>query len=88
MIDGLPRSATVQAVRDSEPTFVCRAAFTEMLHQHPELYVDIVTTLAARLRQSDQDMMASSLLTVRARVARACSSSPAYFGEVRYWDGS
>ena len=43
MIDGLPRSASVQAIRDCELTFVGRAAFTEMLHQHPELYVDIVT---------------------------------------------
>ena len=48
MIDGLPRSATIQAVRDCELTFVGRAAFTETLHQHPQLYVDIVTTLAAR----------------------------------------
>ena len=70
MIDGLPRSASVEAIRDCELTFIGRAAFTEMLHQHPELYLDIVTTLAARLRQSDEDMVASSFLTVRARVAR------------------
>jgi len=81
MIDGLPRSATIQAVRDCELTFVGRAAFTEMLHQHPELYVDIVTTLAARLRQSDEDMMASSFLTVRARVARALLQFVRHFGE-------
>src|SRR5215467_12506216 len=71
MIDGLPRSATVQALRDCELTFVSRAAFTEMLSQRPELYIDIATTLAARLRQSDEDLAASSFLTVRARVARA-----------------
>ena len=34
MIDGLPRSASVQAIRDCELTFVA-AAFTEMLNQHP-----------------------------------------------------
>jgi CRP/FNR family transcriptional regulator len=71
MIDGLPRSASVQAVRDCELTFVSRAAFTDMLRRHPELYRDIVTTLAARLRQSDEDMVASSFLTVGARVARS-----------------
>ena len=71
MIDGLPRSATVQAVRECELTFVSRAAFTDMLNRHPQLYIDIVATLAARLRQSDEDMVASSFLTVRARVARA-----------------
>jgi CRP/FNR family transcriptional regulator, cyclic AMP receptor protein len=37
MIDGLPRSASVQAIRDCEFTLIKRAAFTEKLHQHPEL---------------------------------------------------
>ena len=50
MIDGLPRSATVQAVRDCVLTFVSRAAFTDMMSRHPELYSDIVMTLASRLR--------------------------------------
>jgi CRP/FNR family cyclic AMP-dependent transcriptional regulator len=81
MIDGLPRSASVQAVRDCELTFVSRAAFTEMLRRHPELYVDIVTTLAARLRQTDEDMVASSFLTVRARVARALLQFALQLGE-------
>ena len=52
MIDGLPRSASVQAIRDSELTFVGRATFTEMLHQQPELYVGIVTTLSARRHEA------------------------------------
>ena len=81
MIDGLPRSATIQAVRDCELTFIGRAAFTDMLHQHPELYVDIVKTLAARLRHSDEDMVASSFLTVRARVARALLQFARLLGE-------
>lgn len=81
MIDGLPRSASVQAIRDCELTFVGRAAFTEMLHQHPELYVDLVATLAARLRQSDEDLVASSFLTVRARVARALLQFARQLGE-------
>lgn len=81
MIDGLPRSATVQAVRDCVLTFVRRAAFTDMLSRHPELYSDIVMTLAARLRQSDEDMMASSFLTVRGRVARALLGFAHHLGE-------
>lgn len=81
MIDGLPRSASVQAIRDCELTFVSRAAFTEMLRRHPELYIDIVTTLAARLRQSDEDMVATSFLTVRARVARALLEFARQLGE-------
>ena len=81
MIDGLPRSASVRALRDCELTFVSRAAFTEMLQRHPELYRDIVTTLAARLRQTDEDMAASSFQTVRARVARALLQYTRHLGE-------
>jgi CRP/FNR family transcriptional regulator len=81
MIDGLPRSATVQAVRECELTFVSRAAFTDLMTRHPELYRDIVITLAARLRQSDEDMVASSFLMVRARVARALLAFARHLGE-------
>jgi CRP/FNR family transcriptional regulator len=81
MIDGLPRSATVQAVRACVLTFISRAALTDMLRRHPELYRDIVMTLAARLRQSDEDMVASSFLTVRARVARALLQFARQLGE-------
>jgi CRP/FNR family transcriptional regulator len=81
MIDGLPRSATVQAVRDCVLTFVSRAAFTDMMSRHPELYRNIVMTLAARLRQSDDDVVASSFLTVRARVARALLEFARHLGE-------
>ena len=81
MIDGRPRSATVQAVRDCVLTFVSRAAFTDLMNRHPELHRDIVTTLAARLRQSDEDMVASSFLTVRARVARALLVLARHLGE-------
>jgi CRP/FNR family cyclic AMP-dependent transcriptional regulator len=81
MIDGQPRSATVQAVRDCVLTFVSRAAFTDMMSRNPELYRTIVMTLAARLRQSDDDMVASSFLTVRARVARALLEFARHLGE-------
>lgn len=81
MIDSLPRSATVQAVRPCELSFVSRAAFTHLLHQHPELYGDILKTLAGRLRQSDEDMVASTFLTVRARIARALLQFARHLGE-------
>jgi CRP/FNR family transcriptional regulator len=81
MIDGLPRSATIQAIRDCDLTFVSRASFSAMLQQHPELYIDIARTLAARLRQSDEDMVASTFLTVRARVARALLQFAGQLGE-------
>ena len=81
MIDELPRSATVHAVRPSELTFISRAAFTELLRGSPQLYADIVKTLAARLRQSDEDMVASTFLSVSARVARALLQFARHLGE-------
>ena len=74
------RSASVQ-VRDCALTFVGRAAFTELLRRHPEFYSDVATTLAERLRQSDEDMVASSFLTVHARVARALLQFARHLGE-------
>jgi len=81
MIDGLPRSATIQALRDCELTFVSRTAFTELLNRHRELYVDIVRTLASRLRQSDEELAATSFLSARARVARALLQFARHLGE-------
>ena len=81
MIDGLPRSASVQAVRDCQLTFVSRSVFSAMLQDHPEIYADLVSTLAARLRQSDEEMLASSFLSVRARVARALLQFASQLGE-------
>lgn len=81
MIDGLPRSATVQAVRNCVLTFVSRAAFNDVLSRHPKLYIDIMLTLSARLRQSDEDRVASSFLTINARVARALLEFARHLGE-------
>ncbi len=81
MIDGLPRSASVAAVRDCSLTFISRAAFTAMLRSHPELYRDIVALLADRLRRSDDEMIAASFLTVRARVARALLQFARHLGQ-------
>lgn len=71
MIDDLPRSATISAIVGCELTFVSRKAFTDFLRRHPELNAFLVTTLVARLRQTDEEAAAATFLTVKARVARA-----------------
>src|SRR5262245_28498974 len=81
MIDGLPRSATVQALRDSRLTFLPRSIFVECLRDHPEIYVQLVTILVARLRQADEEVAESSFLTLEARVARALLQFTKYLGE-------
>ena len=81
MIDGLPRSATVQALRDSRLTFVARSVFLGCLRDYPEMYRHIVTTLVARLRQADEEVAAASFLSFKARIARALLHFAKYLGE-------
>ena len=71
IIDGLPRSATVVAIRDCRLSFISREAFVSCLREYPEIYSDLVATLVSRLREADEAMAAASFLTVKARVARA-----------------
>jgi CRP-like cAMP-binding protein len=80
-IDGLPRSASVAAVRDSELSFVSRAAFLGFAEQHPRLYKDLVSLLAARLRDTDAVVAAGSFLPLKGRVARALLDLSEAFGQ-------
>jgi CRP/FNR family transcriptional regulator, cyclic AMP receptor protein len=69
MIDGLPRSSSVVAVRDTALSFLSRAAFEELAKQHPEVYKSLVRLLAMRLREADAVIAAGSFLPLRGRVA-------------------
>jgi CRP/FNR family transcriptional regulator, cyclic AMP receptor protein len=71
MIDRLPRSASVVALRDSVLRFISREAFEKRVNEHPETYQTLVAILASRLRQANEALAADSFLTVKARVARA-----------------
>jgi len=71
IIDGLPRSATVVAIRDCKLSFISREAFANCVREYPEINGYLVATLVARLREADEEMAAASFLTVKARVARA-----------------
>src|SRR5260370_12129817 len=69
IIDGLPRSASVVAVRDAQLSFISRAAFEDFANKHPEIYKSLVTLIAARLRETDATIAAGSFLPLRGRVA-------------------
>ena len=79
-IDGLPRSASVAAVRNSELTFVSRAAFQAFANGNPEVYRHLVALLAARLRDTDAVLAAGSFLPLKGRVARALLDLAEAFG--------
>jgi CRP/FNR family transcriptional regulator, cyclic AMP receptor protein len=83
IIDGLPRSASVSALRDCKLRFVSRKAFETFAAARPEIYKYFVKILAARLRDTDQIIAAGSFLPLKGRVARALLDlAHAFGGEV------
>jgi CRP/FNR family transcriptional regulator, cyclic AMP receptor protein len=81
MIDGLPRSASVVAMRDCVLRFVSREAFQRRANTKSETHQVLQAILAARLRQVDEDLVATTFLTVKARVARALLKLAEYIGQ-------
>jgi len=81
VLDGLPRSATVLALRDSELLFVSKAKFDQCAHKHPELYQHLLTLLASRLRETNDVIAAESFLPLRGKVAMTLMDLAEHFGE-------
>jgi CRP/FNR family cyclic AMP-dependent transcriptional regulator len=80
MIDGLPRSAAVVAVRDSTLSFLSRAAFEAFAQKNPEVYKTLVKLLAMRLRETDTVVAAGSFLPLKGRVASTLLDLAEHFG--------
>ena len=81
IIDGLPRSASVVAVRDASVSFLSSAAFEAFAEEHPELNKSLVRLLAQRLRETDTGVAASSFLSLKGRVARTMLELAEHFGQ-------
>ena len=69
ILDGLPRSASVVAVRDTVLSRLSRAEFDAYAERHPELYKSLITLLTQRLRETNVAVAAGSFLSLRGRVA-------------------
>jgi CRP-like cAMP-binding protein len=80
MIDAQPRSASVAAVRDSELSFVSRAAFDAFADENPQVFRHVVSMLVRRLRDTNNVVMAASFLSLKGRVAQALLSLAEAFG--------
>jgi len=81
MIDGLPRSAAVVAVRDSALSFLSRPSFEAFAQRRPEIYKSLVTLLATRLRETDTVIAAGSFLPLKGRVASTLLELADHFGQ-------
>jgi CRP/FNR family transcriptional regulator, cyclic AMP receptor protein len=71
VIDRMPRSASIVALRDSVLRFISREAYEKRVLAYPETKQALLEILAFRLRQADEELAASTFLSVKARVARA-----------------
>jgi len=81
ILDGLPRSATVAAVRDATLSSVSRAEFEAFAEEHPEVYKSLVKVLAHRLRDTDTVVAAGSFLSLKGRVAQTMLELANHFGQ-------
>jgi CRP/FNR family cyclic AMP-dependent transcriptional regulator len=81
VLDGLPRSASVLALRDSELLFASKVKFDQYAHNHPELYQHLLMLLASRLRDTNDVIAAESFLPLRGRVAVTLLELAEHFGE-------
>ena len=71
MIDRMPRSASVLALRDSVLRFISREAYEKRVLARPETKQALLEILAFRLRQADEELVATTFLSGKARLARA-----------------
>jgi len=70
LIDGLPRSATVIALENTNLIFLKRNDFIEVLKGHPEMMLSIMKEMSRRIRKADERIGSLSVLSVYGRVAR------------------
>jgi CRP/FNR family transcriptional regulator, cyclic AMP receptor protein len=81
IIDGLPRSISVVAVRDATLSFLSRAAFVAFGEQHRELCQSLLRLLSKRVRQRDKMVAATSFLSLKGRVAQTLLELAEHFGQ-------
>jgi CRP/FNR family transcriptional regulator len=69
MFDDERRSATIETLDDVEALAIGSADMRRLLRDHPELGVDIIVSLARRLREANERNSRQSFQTVQSRVA-------------------
>ena len=80
MLDGQPRSTSVEALKQSKLCFISSAVFEAFANAHPELYRHGMILLARRLRANNDALVAATFMSLRGRVARVLLSLAEAFG--------
>ena len=81
VIDRLPRSANVVAVRPAVLSFLSSADFVDYAKKNPQVYECLVALLIARLRETDTTIAAGTFLPLRSRVACTLLELAQEFGQ-------
>lgn len=80
VVDGLPRSADVIALRSSELAFIRKDEFERIAEANPRIYQHILRAISVRLRRTNEAGSARSLLPLEGRLARALVGLADRFG--------
>ena len=73
MLGGEPRSATVEAIEDSEAIAILGPDMRRLLRAHPDLAIRLIASLGRRLREANDRLSRQSFQTVQSRVASVLS---------------
>jgi CRP/FNR family transcriptional regulator len=81
MIEGEPRSATVQTLEETELLVLSRRDFEGFASEHPHVLYKLLQTMCERARRIDEDVLDLSFKDVPYRVLRVLSQLLARHGE-------
>ena len=81
MIDGLPRSVSIVALSDCRLLFVSREDFAKCVRDNPAIYKGLADILAARLRATDEALVAANFMPAGGRLARAFLDLAKFLGQ-------
>jgi CRP/FNR family transcriptional regulator len=69
MFDDERRSATIEAIEQTEAIAILAGDMRRLLREHPDITVKLLSSLVQRLRQTNERLTAQSFQTVQSRVA-------------------
>jgi len=69
LLDGMPRSANVTAMEDTELYMIKRENFLELLNNHPNVSIDLLEEITHRLRDAGMRIKSLSLNDAEGKVA-------------------
>jgi CRP/FNR family transcriptional regulator, cyclic AMP receptor protein len=81
MIEGQPRSATVQTLEDTEMLVLTRRDFERFASEHPDFLFKLLQSMCERVRRINEDVLDLSFKDVPYRVLRLLSQLVARHGE-------